>query len=98
VPHSPRVWLSDLGAWDSHLEPGSRESAHYITVHGASGSGKTSLVRQLQDYMLSNRAVIAMGKFEQYRQGAPFSALVEVIRSLNFAIFGDECDNGEDNG
>jgi len=53
-----------------------------ITVSGASGVGKSRLVHEIQLPVVEARGRFASGKFDQYRRGIPFYALIQALQDL----------------
>lgn len=55
-------------------------------IKGASGTGKSSLVNEIQRPVLEARSFFAAGKFDQYKRGIPFFSLIqagaELVRQL----------------
>jgi len=58
------------------------QGAQLVLVSGAAGSGKTSLVRELEKEIVGRRAFFAAGRFEQYTQNKPYAALIQAVRDL----------------
>jgi osomolarity two-component system, sensor histidine kinase CHK1 len=56
--------------------------AAVVTVSGVSGVGKSRLVHEVQRPVVEARGRFASGKFDQYRRGIPFHALIEVLQDL----------------
>ena len=59
-------------------------SPEVVLVHGLSGTGKTTLVRTLQEPAAISNGYFVQGKWDQIQQNEPFSGLV--------AAFSDLCD------
>lgn len=53
-----------------------------VTVSGASGVGKSRLVHEVQRPVVEARGRFAFGKFDQYRRGIPFYALIQALQDL----------------
>src|SRR5277367_528305 len=53
-----------------------------ITVSGSSGVGKSRLVHEVQRPVVEARGRFASGKFDQYRRGIPFYALIQALQDL----------------
>lgn len=50
-----------------------------MLVTGYTGVGKTALVQSLQEHVFSHGGAFIAGKFDQYRRGIPYAALIEAI-------------------
>lgn len=53
-----------------------------VLLSGDSGSGKTSVVRELYPLLLRQRAAYGEGKVDQQQRGAPYAALAEAFDGL----------------
>ena len=53
-----------------------------VTVSGISGVGKSRLVHEIQRPVVEARGRFASGKFDQYRRGIPFYALIQALQDL----------------
>lgn len=53
-----------------------------LTVSGASGIGKTSLIREIQKPVVSRQGYYTEGKFDQFERSTPYSAIVQATTSL----------------
>jgi diguanylate cyclase (GGDEF)-like protein len=51
-------------------------------VGGGTGTGKTSLIREIQRSLLSGNGLLATGKFDQLGANVPYSALIQAFRDL----------------
>lgn len=54
----------------------------FAAIAAPSGMGKTALVEELKRTMSLKEAILCSGKFDQYNQGEPFSALANAIDDL----------------
>ncbi len=68
-----------LNAFTRVLESGSPE---LVMVAGYSGTGKTSLVRELYKPIVRDNGFFISGKFDQYKRNIPYSTIVEAFREL----------------
>lgn len=50
-----------------------------LLVSGYSGIGKTSLVQEIQKPVLKKRGYYVSGKFDQFRQNIPYSAIIQAL-------------------
>lgn len=57
-------------------------AAETMLVSGGPGIGKTSLVREIYRSVTERRGYFVSGKYDQLRQDAPFSALVDALQDL----------------
>ncbi|BDX06610.1 diguanylate cyclase [Planctobacterium marinum] len=53
-----------------------------LTVSGASGIGKTSLIREIQKPVVSRQGYYTEGKFDQFERSTPYSAILQASTSL----------------
>ena len=53
-----------------------------LLVAGYSGIGKTSLVHEVHRLSIGERARYAEGKFDQFRRGRPYDAVIQAVRDL----------------
>ena len=58
---------------------GSRE---LLLVYGYSGSGKTSLITEIQKPVIDFKGFFVKGKFEQFQQDTPYSAFIHAFNEL----------------
>ena len=61
-----------------------------VRVHGPSGAGKTSLVRELRASLSGGPACFAAGKFDQVRREVPYSALVGAFEDLAWQLLSED--------
>lgn len=54
----------------------------FVTVSGVSGVGKSRLVHEIQRPVVEARGRFATGKFDQYRRGTPFYAIIQALQDL----------------
>ena len=67
---------------------GSRE---LLLVYGYSGSGKTSLITEIQKPVIDFKGFFVKGKFEQFQQDTPYSAFIHAFNELiDFILTRDE--------
>lgn len=53
-----------------------------VTISGASGIGKTSLIHEIKKPVLLKSGYYLESKFEQFGRTVPYSAIISVVRSL----------------
>lgn len=63
-----------------------------IFISGWSGIGKTRLIQELQQPLVSHRGYFTSGKFDQYQKNIPYSSLIQALRNL-MRIFLTESDS-----
>ena len=59
-------------------------------IGGPPGVGKSSLINSLAEYVQKNEGVFISGKFEQYRSGSPYSALLQALEKMVDSILSEE--------
>jgi predicted ATPase/two-component sensor histidine kinase len=57
-------------------------SMQIALVEGAPGSGKSRLFEDLRESLRLGSSLVAIGKFDQYRQPRPYSALIDALNGL----------------
>lgn len=72
---------SELRALSNHVRRG-HGATGLALVAGGSGSGKTSLVERFAFEQVTGGAIVISGKFEQFRRGVPYEALLGAMREL----------------
>lgn len=75
-----------LDAFERNARQG---TAELIFVSGYSGAGKSELVRSVHRATAQTPALFVSGKLEQYGQNAPYTPLMQAIRSLFLRILGE---------
>jgi predicted ATPase/GAF domain-containing protein len=75
-----------LAVLHSAVRDASSGAMRVVFMSGAPGSGKTRLADELRYSLPRDRFLLASGKFEQFRQQRPYSALVSAMSAL-FDIF-----------
>ena len=53
-----------------------------LTVSGAPGIGKTSLVHEVQQPIVEQRGYFISGKYDQYKRDLPYAAILDAFRDL----------------
>ena len=74
-----------LAAFDRVVKGGAPE---LVLVSGYSGTGKSSVVNELQPVLVPPRALFASGKFDQYKRDIPYSTLAQAFQSLIRPLLG----------
>lgn len=64
------------------FEEVSNGAARMVMLSGSAGVGKSALVFEAQKVFLRGRGRFISGKFDQYRQGVPYSAVIQVFQDL----------------
>jgi serine/threonine protein kinase len=62
---------------------------HLVFISGKSGTGKTSLVKELYKPLAARGGYIVSGKYDQFIRHQPYSALVQGLSSLIKQIMGE---------
>jgi predicted ATPase len=80
TPNTPKLFGRDQELsmlLDSYQEISKSNSSKVVVVHGASGSGKTSLVDAIRHHVATNNGYFCSGKFFQNsNEQEPYSAIV----------------------
>jgi PAS domain S-box-containing protein len=59
-----------------------------VLISGYSGIGKSSLVQELNEALITYRGLFASGKFDQYTRDTPYNTLTQAFRSLVRPLLG----------
>ena len=79
------VELSNVLSIFENTVEGSKE---LVLVAGYSGTGKSSLIKELHKPITENNGIFVSGKFDQLQKNTPYSALIQVLNSLsNFQVY-----------
>ena len=70
-------------------------SVEFCLVSGYSGIGKTALVSELGRYIVKKNGYLIQGKFEQFKQNAPFSTIADAFGGLLEQLFGEPVERFE---
>ncbi|MDT3426712.1 diguanylate cyclase (GGDEF)-like protein/PAS domain S-box-containing protein [Paenibacillus forsythiae] len=57
-------------------------SPQIMLISGEAGVGKTALVNELHPYISQEKGLFASGKFDQYNQNIPYSAMIQSFGAL----------------
>ncbi len=77
-----------LGIYQDFIEKGKC----FVTIAGYSGTGKTSLVNQLQKSIANTSGIFVSGKFDQYQRNVPYYAFFKAIEQFCDYIFSESED------
>ncbi|NTS78728.1 response regulator [Catenovulum sp. SM1970] len=66
----------------NHYQASKQEQTNLVFIKGASGTGKSALVSELQKTILTQQGAFTHGKCDQYNRGVPYSAFVYAIEHL----------------
>jgi predicted ATPase/class 3 adenylate cyclase/GAF domain-containing protein len=80
---------NELSKLESCFNNAAEGAVEFCLVSGYSGIGKTSLVHELGKPIISKKGYLIDGKFEQFRQNAPYAALASAFRDLTRQILGE---------
>ena len=59
-------------------------------VEGVSGSGKTSLIKEIQKPLVAKRGYFISGKFDQYNAGKPYDAFITAFKQFVDTLLTEE--------
>lgn len=62
------------------------ESSQIVLVSGEAGTGKTSFVNELHKYVSEEKGFFIWGKYNQYNENIPYSAIIQAFRELILQI------------
>jgi predicted ATPase/class 3 adenylate cyclase/tRNA A-37 threonylcarbamoyl transferase component Bud32 len=80
---------TEIRKLESCFENASHGAVEFCLVSGYSGMGKTSLVHELGKPIVRNKGYLIHGKFEQFRQNAPYVALGNAFQELMHQLLGE---------
>lgn len=63
-----------------------KDSSQILLVSGEAGSGKTSFVNELHRYVSEEKGFFIWGKYNQYNENIPYSAIIQAFRELILQI------------
>ncbi|OKP86898.1 hypothetical protein A3844_12960 [Paenibacillus helianthi] len=72
----------ELGRLVDSFRRSVKGSTQLMLVTGEAGVGKTALVHELHKYISQEKGLFAEGKFDQYNQNIPYSAIIQAFRRL----------------
>lgn len=58
------------------------ETTELMIVSGPSGIGKSALIKEIQKPVMEKRGYFISGKFEEFRRGTPYSAIIQAFLGL----------------
>jgi len=79
----------ELAALELSFEHASNGAVEFSLVAGYSGIGKTALVNELSRSIVTKHGYLIQGKFEQFKQNAPYVALANAFRNLLKQLLGE---------
>jgi len=80
---------NEISKLESCFENASHGAVEFCLVSGYSGIGKTSLVHELGKPIVRKKGYLIHGKFEQFRQNAPYVALAGAFQDLLRQVLGE---------
>ena len=63
-----------------------KDSSQIVLVSGEAGTGKTSFVNELHRYVSKEKGYFIRGKYNQYNENIPYSAIIQAFRELILQI------------
>ncbi|MEM9771928.1 MAG: AAA family ATPase, partial [Cyanobacteria bacterium P01_D01_bin.73] len=72
----------DRVAGDPERPDATPPSSEFLLVAGFSGIGKTSVINEVHKPIVQQRGYFIEGKFDQFQQNVPYSAIVSAFRAL----------------
>jgi predicted ATPase/signal transduction histidine kinase len=73
---------NEIASLMAAFERASQGSAELILVSGYSGIGKTVLIQEIHKPVVQQRGYFISGKFDQYKQNAPYSSIIQAFSEL----------------
>lgn len=89
VPQKLYGRSEELNRLETYFENTSYGSVEFCLVSGYSGVGKSVLVQELGRSIAKKRGYLIHGKFDQFRQNAPYIALASAFRDLIRQLLGE---------
>jgi predicted ATPase/class 3 adenylate cyclase/GAF domain-containing protein len=80
---------AEIRTLENCFQNASHGAVEFCLVSGYSGVGKTSLVHELGKPIVQKNGYLIQGKFEQFRQNAPYAALASAFQDLIKQILGE---------
>ncbi|WP_411766475.1 AAA family ATPase [Winogradskyella sp. A3E31] len=74
---------------ESHLQNASLGSVEFCLVSGYSGVGKTAIVKELGRSIASKNGFLIEGKFDQFKQNAPYTTIISALGNLIKLLLGE---------
>ena len=65
-----------ISAFQKLSDPGRNDLTEVITISGRSGTGKSTMLKELHDVVFQENGLSAIGKFDQLMSNQPYSALI----------------------
>ncbi|MGD8191387.1 AAA family ATPase [Brevibacillus ginsengisoli] len=57
-------------------------ASRFLIVNGKAGMGKSALINEVQKTQLRSKARLIYGKFDQFKQNIPFTAIIQAFQEL----------------
>ncbi len=73
---------NEIKALEAYLENVSRGAREFLMIHGASGIGKTTLIKNVYKPLTLQRGHFISGKCDRFRRDVPYIAFVNAFREL----------------
>ncbi len=89
VPQKLYGRSAELNKLETYFENTTYGSVEFCLVSGYSGVGKSVLVQELGRSIAKKRGYLIHGKFDQFRQNAPYVALASAFRDLVRQLLGE---------
>lgn len=77
---------------ETYFKNASLGSVEFCLVSGYSGVGKTAIVKELGRSIASKNGFLIEGKFDQFKQNAPYTTIVSALSSLIKQLLGEPID------
>ena len=80
---------NEIQKLESYFQNASIGSVEFCLVSGYSGVGKTAIVKELGRSIASKNGYLIQGKFDQFKQNAPYTTIVNAFSNLIKLLLGE---------
>jgi predicted ATPase/signal transduction histidine kinase len=89
IPHRLYGRQAETAELVASLDRVANGKAELLLLVGASGTGKSVLVQELEPPAVERRAFFIRGKFDQYSASAPYASLIDAVKELVHQLLGE---------
>ena len=73
---------TELARLKESFEKTGKDRTEVVIISGRAGTGKTSIVNEIQKFAVKKRAFFICGKVDRFKQNLPYGALVQAVQEL----------------